>query len=130
MTREPTVLTLSAPAIRYLRVRKRIILLLCLGGGEIGEKVGGPVEAGTDEEASGEIRLTALGDHRVDTRLGGRVGGAEKRQCDRTEAQLEEPVAARRLQVILALGRCPADLAGVGSATGRRRVVQDVETSG
>src|SRR3546814_6950740 len=60
MTREPTVLTLSAPAIRYLRVRKRIILLLCLGGGEIGEKVGGPVEAGTDEEASGEIRLTAI----------------------------------------------------------------------
>src|SRR3546814_15396932 len=83
MTREPTVLTLSAPAIRYLRVRKRIILLLCLGGGEIGEKVGGPVEAGTDEEASGEIRLTALGDHRVDPRLGGRVGGAAKRQCDR-----------------------------------------------
>src|SRR3546814_6402562 len=105
MTREPTVLTLSAPAIRYLRVRKRIILLLCLGGGEIGEKVGGPVEAGTDEEASGEIRLTALGDHRVDPRLGGRVGGAAKRQCDRTEAQLDEPVAARRLKVILPLGR-------------------------
>jgi hypothetical protein len=51
MTSEPTVPTLRALAIRYLRVRKRIILLLCLGGGEIGEKVGSPIEPGADEEA-------------------------------------------------------------------------------
>jgi len=49
---------------------------------ETTKKIGGPIEAGIDQESRGKIRLTTLGDHGVDPCLVGRVGSTAKRQRD------------------------------------------------
>src|SRR3546814_19536129 len=50
-----------------------------------------------------------FGERRVDPGLCRGVGRSAQREGDRTKAQLEQPVAARGLQVIVPLGRRPGD---------------------
>jgi hypothetical protein len=50
-----------------------------------------------------------FGEDRVDALLAGRIGRAAQRQRDRPETEFEQSIAARRLQVIMPLGRRAAD---------------------
>jgi len=50
-----------------------------------------------------------LGQDRVDPQLGGGVGSTGERQRDRTETELEQPVPAGGLEVVVPLGRRATD---------------------
>ena len=57
----------------------------------------------------GEAVRPVLGQDRIDALLAVGIGRAAQRERDRTQPQFEQPVAARRLQIIMPLRRCPAD---------------------
>ena len=80
------------------------MVLLGQGSGKIGGKdVRRPRQAGGGEEAGREV-VPAIGEQGVDARLHGGIGRAAQGEGDRTEAELEQAVAALRLQVIVPLG--------------------------
>jgi len=62
-----------------------------------------PVEPGVAQEGLGETVAAMLGNDSVDPRLCGWIGCAAQRQRGRAEPELEQPVAACGLQVIVAL---------------------------
>src|SRR5579875_2334662 len=76
---------------------------------EVGERGGGPAEAGILEEPGGELPLAMLGDEGVDPLLRAGVGGSAEGERDRAEPELEQTVSAPRLQVIVPLRRRPRD---------------------
>ena len=80
-----------------------------MGSREAREQVGGPVEPGSAEEAVGEMFRAMLGEQRVDALDPFGPGGAAQRERERSEPQLEQAVPAGGLEVVVALGRCPAD---------------------
>src|SRR3546814_774207 len=79
------------------------------GFGVLRQQVGSPVEAGGAQEAGSEVVHAAGFEQRVDAGLRRGIGGRAECARDRTEPQFEQAVPARRLEVILALGRCPRD---------------------
>jgi hypothetical protein len=54
----------------------------------------GLIEAAVTEEAGSEFLRTMLGQDRVDARLAGGIGRAAERERYRSEAELEQAVAA------------------------------------
>ena len=77
--------------------------------------------AGFGEEMGSEVLRTAFGQDGVDRLLRVGIGGAAQGQRDGTKPQLEQPVAAGGLQVILPLWDRPADqldLAGIEAEPG------------
>jgi hypothetical protein len=82
-----------------------MFLLFGLGDdvGEVGDEVGGP------------------GDRSQADRPGRSWRGGAERECDFGQAQLEQPVAAPRLAVIVALGRRPARISIWRSLRPKRR---------
>src|SRR3546814_10626444 len=81
--------------------------LVSLVGREVAQQVGGPIEPLGPEPGLGEALRSGLHEHAVYERLiGGRRHAAEGER-HWTETQLEQPVAAAGLQVVVALGlRC------------------------
>src|SRR3546814_6384591 len=75
------------------------------GAGESGEEAGRPFDAGAAQEVRGEVARPMLGKDDVDPLLRIGIRGAAQRERDRAEAELEQSVAARRLEIILALDR-------------------------
>lgn len=73
------------------------------------DEVSGPIETARGKEPGSEIARPVFGQDGVDEGLRFRVGCAAQRQGDGAEAQLEQSVAASRLQVIMALGRGAGD---------------------
>src|SRR3546814_1973488 len=75
------------------------------------EQVGGPCEATVTKPGGCEL-LLAMGRHQfADADLVGLRGGGGKGERDVAEAQVEQPVAAARLAIIIALrGRTAQDL--------------------
>ena len=73
------------------------------------EKLGGPAEAARPEQGGGKATLAVLREHAVDQRLVGGRRGAANGERDRAQSELEEPVAAAGLQVVVPLGRGPGD---------------------
>ena len=69
------------------------------------DQIGGPVEAARLEEPGGEIARPVFGQDGVDESLRGGIGCAAERQRDRAKPQLEQPIAAPRLQVVVAFRR-------------------------
>src|SRR3546814_21060413 len=74
-----------------------------------GEKVAGPAEIGGREEAGGEPVRAGFGEDGVDAALAGRVGCAAQGQRNRPATEFDQPVPARRLQIIMALRGSAAD---------------------
>jgi hypothetical protein len=78
-------------------------------GKEFSQKLGRPIKAADAEKCVGKVRRPMLGEQSVDQLLAFRIGCAAKCQGDRPQSQLEQPVAAGALQIILALGGRPRD---------------------
>src|SRR3546814_3126241 len=57
----------------------------------------------------GEAVRPVLGQDRIDALLAVGIGRTAERKRDRAQAQLEQPVAPRRLQIIMPFRRRPAD---------------------
>jgi hypothetical protein len=70
---------------------------------------GRPGQAAFGQECCGEIAAFRIGEQPVDQPLDLRIGRADQRQRDRAQPQLEQPVAARGLQIIMPLRAGPAD---------------------
>src|SRR3546814_8802974 len=115
MSASPSVL-----AIRYCVMGGLLVMVVILGlegwgnasGGRVGEfaeQIGGPVEIGGLEEMRGEAVRPVLGQDRIDALLAVGIGRTAERKRDRAQAQLEQPVAPRRLQIIMPFRRRPAD---------------------
>src|SRR3546814_15827580 len=69
------------------------------GTGKFRHHVGRPGQATRGKKGGDEIMPAMLGKRFVDQLLRVGIGGAAQRQRDRTERQLEQPVAAPRLTV-------------------------------
>ena len=80
-----------------------------MGNFETGEKPRRPFEPGLIEEARSKIGAAVLGKDARDALLAIGIGGAAQRERHGSEAELEQPVAARRLEIILALRRRARD---------------------
>src|SRR5690606_15884576 len=75
--------------------------------GEIGNEVGGPIDAAMAQPRSKKGFASMLG---MDARDGGLIGfgrSGAKREADFAQTQLEQAIAAPRLTIIVPLGRSP-----------------------
>src|SRR3546814_12363951 len=72
-----------------------------------------PVEPGVAQEGLGELVAAMFGDNGIDPRLCGGIRRPASRQGDRAEPELESPIAARGLTVIMPLGPWRRDAANL-----------------
>src|SRR3546814_17117103 len=90
------------------------------GDFEVREEIGGPIEAAVAQPEFGEIGMATRRDNLADLELIGLRGGGGECERDVTEPEFEQPIAAPRLAIIIALRRCTAhylDLSIVEPAT-------------
>lgn len=79
------------------------------GGRKFVERGGRPAEPAGFEQPPGEACLAAFGEKAVDPALVGGTRGAAESEGDGPEIEVEETVAAARLEIIIALGSAARD---------------------
>ena len=76
---------------------------------EVGDEIGGPADAALAQPGGEKTVAAMFGEHARDRGLIGLGGGGAEGERDLAEAKLEQPVAAPRLAVIVALRRGPGE---------------------